>query len=61
MNNHNAPAIDSRYVTLQGVPFLVIGRGTGGVIVQYEDGRVELLSKDRWNTLQAIPASAQTH
>ena len=54
MNQHCQPAIDSRYVTQFGESFVVISMGTGGVVVEYIDGRVELISLQQWSHLGPV-------
>ncbi len=41
------PSIDNNY-TVKGECLTVIGSGTNGIIVEYNDGRVELISKESW-------------
>lgn len=55
MNTHPHPAIDSHYKNTQGEQFFVIGSGTGGIIVQYYDGRVEMINRDTWTQLKLEP------
>lgn len=41
------PSIDNNY-TVKGECLTVIGSGTNGIVVEYNDGRVELISKESW-------------
>ena len=42
------PAVNSQFSTSNGELFTVIGTGTQGVVVEYSDGRVELISAENW-------------
>lgn len=55
------PAVDGRYTTSQGDTFVVIGMGTKGIVVEYRDGRVELISRDRWDNLGAVYEEQTRH
>jgi len=44
------PSIDNNY-TVKGECLTVIGSGTNGIVVEYTDGRVELISKESWGVL----------
>lgn len=50
MATQHLPAIGDRYVDSTGESFEVIGLGTGGVVVEYFDGRAELIDLQRWQT-----------
>lgn len=56
-----SPAVDGRYTTSQGESFVVIGLGTKGIVVEYHDGRVELIPRDRWGHLGAVHAEQTRH
>lgn len=42
------PSIDSRFSNTNGEHFTVIGTGTKGIVIEYQDGRVELIAKPDW-------------
>ncbi len=44
------PSIDNHY-TVKGEDLTVIGSGTNGIVVEYHDGRVELIPKESWNVM----------
>lgn len=46
------PIIGTHYDTKPGESMEVIAVGTRGVVVEYVDGRVELLDPDCWKSLQ---------
>jgi len=50
MQTSAMPSIDNNY-TVKGEHLTVIGRGTNGIIVEYHDGRVELISKESWRIM----------
>ena len=50
-----SPSIGSCFISDQGETFEVIGRGTRGVVVQYADGRAELIDMQTWETLDINP------
>jgi hypothetical protein len=50
-----SPAIGSCFTSDQGETFEVIGRGTGGVVVEYADGRAELIDMRSWEALNINP------
>lgn len=44
------PVIGARYVAGSGESVEVIAYGTGGIVVEYQDGRVELVDTECWQT-----------
>jgi len=46
------PIIGSRYTNDSGDAFEVIGMGTQGIIVEYIDGRAELIDHQTWDRLR---------
>jgi len=49
MDSRIIPFVDAEYKNTSGEVFIVIGRGTGGIVIEYlGDGRVELISTERW-------------
>lgn len=50
-----SPAIGSCFISNQGETFEVIGRGTRGVVVEYADGRAELIDLQTWEALDINP------
>jgi len=46
------PLIGSRYTTELGDAFEIIGLGTQGIIVEYIDGRAELIDHQTWERLR---------
>lgn len=59
MNNVQEVIIDRQYSDTNGAEFCVISKGTGGVVVEYHDGKVELISPDQWEQIGAAPTSKQ--
>ncbi|MDH5228743.1 MAG: hypothetical protein OEZ58_13565 [Gammaproteobacteria bacterium] len=55
------PNIDAYYTNSQGEAFMVIGRGTRGIIIEYSDGRVELVSMERWRKMTVNILSKAFH
>ncbi len=51
------PSIDTAYTNPEGESFVVIGRGTRGIVVEYRDGRVELIPFHDWRKRQFNPAN----
>ena len=45
MLNCQLPGIDSRFSNIKGEHFTVISTGTKGIVIEYQDGRVELVAK----------------
>lgn len=45
------PSIGDLYSTRSGEEVEVIGFGTGGIVVEYADGRAELLDTSAWQQL----------
>jgi len=45
------PSVDEQFKTKSGECFIVIGRGTQGIIIEYLDGRVELVPIKKWGTM----------
>ncbi|MGD8999533.1 MAG: hypothetical protein PVF75_03890 [Granulosicoccaceae bacterium] len=58
---HAQPSIGGLYSTRSGEEVEVIGLGTGGIVVEYADGRVELLDAMAWQQLnpRAMRTSSQ--
>ncbi len=56
MEHHVLPSVDTTYTNPEGERFIVIGRGTRGVVVEYRDGRVELIPLQQWRRQQFSPA-----
>ncbi len=48
------PTVNTEYETPQGETFTVIGRGTQGIIIEYCDGRVELVSHTQWANMRQL-------
>ncbi len=49
MDSQIMPFVDSEYKNTSGEVFIVIGCGTGGIVIEYlGDGRVELISTENW-------------
>ena len=46
------PLIGSHYITELGDAFEVIGMGTQGIVVEYIDGRAELIDHQAWDRLR---------
>ncbi len=46
------PIVGTHYDTKPGESMEVIAIGTRGIVVEYVDGRVELLDLDCWQSLQ---------
>ncbi len=46
------PTVGTHYDTKPGESIEVIAVGTRGIVVEYVDGRVELLDLDCWQSLQ---------
>jgi hypothetical protein len=53
--NRYSPSVGSRFVDAGGQSFEVIGTGTGGIVIEYSDGRAELIDQHSWESLQANP------
>lgn len=58
---HRQPCIGDLYNTRAGEAIEVIGLGTGGIVIEYADGRAELVDNIRWQQLNpsVIPGTAQ--
>jgi len=54
----NKPIVGSHHDTKQGESIEVIAVGTLGIVVEYIDGRVELLDPECWQSLQHSPHHA---
>jgi len=61
MTMQNLPSVNSQYRNQFGDTFVVIGRGTRGIIVEYHGGRVELISPKKWQTMNRSVESQQKH
>jgi hypothetical protein len=48
---HTQPSIGDLYCTRSGEEVEVIGLGTGGIVIEYTDGRAELLDATAWQQL----------
>ena len=57
----NLPSVDAQFINHQGDKFVVIGRGTGGIVIEYGDGRVELISPQRWQAMNQWPQLKAIH
>lgn len=55
------PSVNSQYRNQFGDTFVVIGRGTRGIIVEYHGGRVELISPNQWQIMNRSYEAQQTH
>lgn len=55
------PVVNSEYETTQGDTFVVIGRGTQGIIIEYSDGRVELITPSEWSNMNQSTLTAVLH
>lgn len=51
MQLQSLPLIDTEFKNKQGDVFTVIGRGTRGIIIEFSDGRVELVSPEEWHNM----------
>lgn len=51
MLNSQLPGIDSRFSNINGEHFTVISTGTKGIVIEYQDGRVELIAKPDWQKI----------
>jgi len=49
MHIQSLPNVDSQFKNESGDVFVVIGRGTRGIVIEYVDGRVELISANKWS------------
>ncbi|MDH5258733.1 MAG: hypothetical protein OEX07_12030 [Gammaproteobacteria bacterium] len=58
MHIQSLPNVDSQFKNKAGDVFVVIGRGTQGIVIEYIDGRVELVSPTKWGDMNS--ASYQT-
>jgi len=52
------PVVGTHYDTKPGESIEVIAVGTRGIVVEYIDGRVELLDLDCWQSLQQSAGQA---
>ncbi len=48
MDNLLRPSVGACYLTAEGERVEVIGLGTNGIIIEYEDGRSELVDPESW-------------
>lgn len=48
MAAHQLPTIGERYIDSSGESFEVIGLGTGGIVIEYFDGRAKLIDLQSW-------------
>jgi len=53
MHIQSLPDVDSQFKNNTGDVFVVIGRGTRGIVIEYYDGRVELVSPDKWEDMNS--------
>jgi hypothetical protein len=51
MQLQSFPSINTEFKNKSGDVFTVIGRGTKGIIIEYSDGQVELISPTKWHEL----------
>lgn len=53
MQVQSLPTVDSQFKNKSGDVFVVIGRGTRGIVIEYLDGRVELVSPSKWGSMNS--------
>ncbi len=53
MHIQSLPSVDSHFKSKSGDAFVVIGRGTRGIVIEYIDGRVELVSANKWSNMSS--------
>jgi len=46
------PKVGTWYMDPKGNSFEVIGFGTNGVVVEYPDGKTELIDKETWGDME---------
>ncbi|HFE38052.1 MAG TPA: hypothetical protein ENK06_06480 [Gammaproteobacteria bacterium] len=51
MQLQTLPSINTEFKNKQGDVFMVIGRGTQGIVIEYNNGRVELIPTIKWNNM----------
>ncbi|MDH5544051.1 MAG: hypothetical protein OEZ43_00570 [Gammaproteobacteria bacterium] len=61
MLSSHRPDINSQYTSPEGEQVTVIGTGTNGIVVEFQDGRVQLLATPEWESLGMQRASEQKH
>ena len=59
MGSNHIPVVGSRYTNTHGESLEIIGRGTGGLVVEYIDGRVELVDLETWWQQSLEPAAQE--
>jgi len=59
MHIQSLPSVESQFKSKSGDVFVVIGRGTRGIVIEYFDGRVELVSPSKWRSMNS--ASLRTN
>jgi len=53
MQIQSLPNVDTQFKNRSGDMFVVIGRGTKGIIIEFIDGRVELISASKWGRMNS--------
>ena len=53
MHIQSLPSVDSQFKNKSGDVFVVIGRGTRGIVIEYFDGRVELAPASKWGNMSS--------
>lgn len=61
MQVYSLPMVNAEFETKQGDTFTVIGRGTQGIIIEYSDGRVELISPSQWANMHQSAIAPALH
>jgi len=51
MSLFDLPVVDAQFKNQHGDLFTVIGKGTRGIIIEYINGKVELISPKNWGTM----------
>ena len=51
MHLQSLPTINTEFKNKHGDTFTVIGRGTQGIIIEYNNGKVELVTPDKWHNM----------
>lgn len=54
MRLQSLPSVNTEHKNKQGDIFIVIGRGTQGIVVEYSNGKVELLSNTKWGEISQL-------
>ena len=61
MLSSHRPDINGQYTNPEGEQFTVIGTGTNGIIIEFQDGRVQLLAAPEWESLGIQRSAEQQH